>query len=166
MLGGDSISNVACRQYVSASVSYSRALCASVLAPPLPSLCHIFLAEDERLLWMKEICNPSLFKVLSRRRGRFCSDFVPISCIKPRQFWEFKACLTFFLFLNRVQLAFIALPFQSRVGANLFPVDVKGHAVVQEVFFLFFFFLNSCNIILPSIRGQIGKHWNIAVMQW
>lgn len=64
------------------------------------------------------------------------------------------------LLLNRGQLAFIALPFQARFGANLFSVDIKGQFTLLFGKYFSNFFLNSHNNVLPAIRKQNGKHFN------
>lgn len=64
------------------------------------------------------------------------------------------------LLLNRGQLAFIALPFQARFGANLFSVDIKGQFTLLFGKYFSYFFLNSHKNILPAIRKQNGKHFN------
>ncbi len=68
--------------------------------------------------------------------------------------------LFFCLFLNRVQLAFIALPFHSRVGANLFSLDIKGQFLLLFRKYFFLFFLTA----VTSVHYQLGDKFKSIVM--
>lgn len=134
-----------------------------------PLLYYCMLAVDWRLLCMKDLGNTSLYMSYVLDRCRCCFShwlylhkaLIPISRPSLLRIQSMFNLFLLLLFLNGVQLAFIALPFQSRVGANLFSVDIKGQFTLLFRKYFPIFFLNSCNIIRLAIRWQTGKHCNV-----
>lgn len=128
------ILNVACVHLVSACIlKLSMHLCVYSLSLYLTYIISSLPAGEKRLLWMRDTGNTSLFMSMSSAdgwRGCFFSDVTSIQMhqipASSLSVLRIQSMFNLFLFLNRVQLAFIALPFQSRVGANLFSVDIKG----------------------------------------
>lgn len=56
-------------------------------------------------------------------------------------------------FHNGLQLAFIALPFQSRVGANLFSVDIKGQFIRLLRKYFSYLFIFRCRLLPHRLDG-------------